>query len=237
VTSTNAAVRATRGEVVTYQGKPVVTYFFSTSGGRTEDVENTSLGNRPLPWLKSVSDPYDKVSPKHRWGPVRMSLAAAEKKLGGLVKGSFRGIEVVERGKSPRVVTADVVGSGGRTRVTGAMLRARLDLLDTWAYFTTVSTREEKQKAEAPEDEDEKETPADENGGATASATAGGSLRGRILPVRGRDAVLEQETRRGWREMGTAKVRRDGSYRFGLCATGTYRVRAGAATGPVTRVG
>ena len=29
-------------QVVTYDGKPVVTYFFSTSGGRTENVENTS---------------------------------------------------------------------------------------------------------------------------------------------------------------------------------------------------
>ena len=40
--STNAAVAATRGQVVTYDGEPVVTYFFSTSGGRTENVENTN---------------------------------------------------------------------------------------------------------------------------------------------------------------------------------------------------
>ena len=32
--STNAAVADTRGQVVTYQGQPVVTYFFSTSGGQ-----------------------------------------------------------------------------------------------------------------------------------------------------------------------------------------------------------
>ena len=43
--STNAAVNATAGEVVTYGGKPVVTYFFSTSGGRTENVEESVLGN------------------------------------------------------------------------------------------------------------------------------------------------------------------------------------------------
>ena len=34
-------------QVVTYHGQPVVTYFFSTSGGRTENVENTPLGNEP----------------------------------------------------------------------------------------------------------------------------------------------------------------------------------------------
>jgi stage II sporulation protein D len=223
-TSTNAAVRATRGEVVTYQGRPVTTFFFSTSGGRTENVENTPLGTHPLPWLKSVSDPYDGVSPKHRWGPVRMSLAAAGKKLGGLVQGSFRGIEVVSRGASPRVMAADVVGTKGRTRTTGAVLRARLGLMDTWAFFTTVSTHEE-----TPD-------PADETGGATASATAAGALRGTILPARRGEVTLEQQTRHGWREVGTAQLRRDGSYRFGLCAKGIYRVRAGSAAGPVVHV-
>ena len=36
-------------------------------------------------------------------------------------------------------MAADVVGTGGRTRVDGATLRARLGLLDTWAYFTTIT--------------------------------------------------------------------------------------------------
>ena len=136
--STNQAIAETRGEVVTYNGAPVVTFFFSTSGGRTEDVENTPLGNEPRPWLKSVDDPYDDASPRHRWGPIRMTLARADAKLGSLVKGKFRGIEVVQRGKSPRIVEADVIGSRGRTRVTGGQLRARFGLFDTWAFFTSI---------------------------------------------------------------------------------------------------
>jgi stage II sporulation protein D len=139
--STDQAVADTRGQVVTYAGEPVVTFFFSTSGGRTEDVENTSLGTEPQPWLKSVEDPYDAVSPKHRWGPIRLTRAQAKARLGGLVKGRFKGIKVVERGSSPRIVSADVIGSRGRTRTDGATLRARLDLLDTWAYFTTITAR------------------------------------------------------------------------------------------------
>src|SRR5215213_9591204 len=118
--STDASVAATRGEVVTYDGEPVVTFFFSTSGGRTEDVENTPLGDEPLPWLKSVDDPYDDASPKHRWGPIRMTRAQAASKLRGLVLGRFRGIQVVRRGRSPRVVSADVIGTRGRTQVSGA---------------------------------------------------------------------------------------------------------------------
>src|SRR4051794_32787488 len=66
--ATDAAVSSTDGQVVTYQGRPVVTYFFSTSGGRTEDVENSFIGSKPEPWLRSVPDPYDGVSPRHRWG-------------------------------------------------------------------------------------------------------------------------------------------------------------------------
>ncbi|MGI8622297.1 MAG: SpoIID/LytB domain-containing protein, partial [Solirubrobacteraceae bacterium] len=87
--STNAATRATRGRVVTYDGVPVVTFFFSTSGGRTENVENTTLGNEPLPWLKSVKDPSDDTSPKHRWGPYRWSISTAANKLRGLVRDLF----------------------------------------------------------------------------------------------------------------------------------------------------
>ena len=98
---------ATRGEVVTYAGQPVVTYFFSTSGGRTEDVENTPLGNEPRPWLKSVDDPYDDISPRHRWGPIRMTLKQAGRKLGSAVKGSLPR----HRGRAPRALAAD---RGGR---------------------------------------------------------------------------------------------------------------------------
>src|SRR3712207_9131187 len=52
VASTNAAVRATANEIVTYAGRPIVTYYFSTSGGRTENVENSFLGAVPQPYLR-----------------------------------------------------------------------------------------------------------------------------------------------------------------------------------------
>ena len=48
------------------------------------------------------------------------------------------------RGKSPRIVTATVIGTGGRTRVSGATLRARFGLFDSWAYFTSIGTKKKK---------------------------------------------------------------------------------------------
>jgi stage II sporulation protein D len=136
--STNAAVAGTSGEVVVHGATPIVTYYFSSSGGRTENVENSFIGSRPQPWLQSVDDPYDGAAPRHRW-TVRMTLRQADARLGGLVKGELRGITVLQRGRSPRIVRAQVIGTRGRTAVTGPQLRARLGLYDTWARFTVIT--------------------------------------------------------------------------------------------------
>jgi stage II sporulation protein D len=131
---TDAAVAATAGQVVTYAGRPAITYFFASSGGRTENVEYGFPGAQPEPWLRGTLDPYDR-GPLHRW-KLTIGFASAAARLRGLVRGSFRGIEVRRRGFSPRIVSAYVLGSGGRTAVTGAELAARLGLYDTWAYFS-----------------------------------------------------------------------------------------------------
>jgi stage II sporulation protein D len=132
--ASNEAVKATAGEIVTYEGKPAITYFFASSGGRTESVENSFPGAAAEPWLKGVPDPYD-GGPLHRW-TMKISFAAVAKRLRGLVQGSFEGIEVVKRGFSPRVVLAYVLGSKGRTQVSGPELAGRLGLYDSWAYFS-----------------------------------------------------------------------------------------------------
>jgi stage II sporulation protein D len=137
--STDAAVAATGDQVVAQNGRPVTTFFFSTSGGHTENVEDSFIGALPRAWLKGVDDPFDAVSPRHNWGPFTFSQATVQAKLKGLVRGSFRGITVLERGASPRIVRAEVDGTNGVTQVTGPQLRARLGLFDTWASFTYIS--------------------------------------------------------------------------------------------------
>ena len=130
----NAAVRGTRGEILTYRGRPAVTYYFSTSGGQTESVEYGFEGGTPTAYLRSVQDPADRISPYHRWA-VRFSRRTLQRRLRGLLRGRFRGVRVVAVGRSPRVVTAEVVGSRGRTRVHGSVIRDRLDLRSTWFEF------------------------------------------------------------------------------------------------------
>jgi stage II sporulation protein D len=235
--STTEAVRQTAGQVVTYEGRPITAYFFSTSGGRTENVENTALGREPIPWLRSVEDPYEDA-PRHRWGPIRMTLSQARGKLGSLVKGGFRGIEVIDRGASPRIVTAEVVGTRGRTRVSGATLRARFALYDTWAFFTSISSRD----ADPPPATPTRWTgrlslhvPAFAAG--RAASTPAGALAGRVVPGRaGRALVIQRAEGGRWVDDGRTTLGAGGRYRHAVERPGDYRVVLGGATGPRVRV-
>lgn len=133
--NTNQAAKATAGKVVKSNGQIATTFYFSTSGGRTENIEHVFIGSDPKPYLKSVKDPFEVASPYHHWKET-FSQAEMEAKLGSLVDGSLQSIEVIKRGNSPRIVSAKVIGSGGTTEVSGPTLQARLGLRSTWAFFS-----------------------------------------------------------------------------------------------------
>jgi stage II sporulation protein D len=68
------AVLETRGEIVTYDGKPILAYYSSTCGGRTASLEDSWPWGKPQPYLKSVSDSipggngaYCDTSSRFRW--------------------------------------------------------------------------------------------------------------------------------------------------------------------------
>jgi stage II sporulation protein D len=243
--STESAVGATKGEVVTYGGKPVVTFFFSTSGGKTENVENSFTGALPKPWLRGVADPFDSVSPRHRWGPYRMTLAQAGAKLRGLVKGSFKSIKVLERGFSPRVVRAQVIGTRGRTNVSGAELRRRFGLYDSWAYYTSITSKPKPVTTPATTPTPTAGAQPDAGSGGTAPAAAAGTssagrtaLNGTITPAR-RGAWLRIQRRVGtrWATYAWTTTDAHGSYSARLGGPGTYRVLFNGAAGPAVTVG
>jgi SpoIID/LytB domain protein len=149
--STNAAVAATAGQIVTYAGQPAITYYFASSGGMTEDVQDSFLGSTPEPWLLGVPDAYETAASD--W-THSITFTSATARLRGLVKGSFRGIEVLTRGVSPRIISAEVLGARGATPVSGPELAARLGLSSTWAYFSVKSgtrlAREPDRSGQAP---------------------------------------------------------------------------------------
>jgi stage II sporulation protein D len=136
---TDQAVGSTHLQVVLYRGKVAQTFFFSTSGGHTENNENSSLGfGQPaIPYLRGVDDPYeaDAGSPYEHW-KRKYSLGRMSAALSGLgLRGKLRNIVVTQRGVSPRIVHANLIGSGGTTTVTGPQLAGALGLPDTWAFF------------------------------------------------------------------------------------------------------
>src|SRR5215212_2071662 len=136
---TDKAVSGTHLQVVLYDGKVAQTFFFSTSGGHTENNEFSSLGfGQPaIPYLRGVDDPYEaEAGSRYEHWKRKFSLGRMNSALGGLgLRGKLRNVVVTQRGVSPRIVHANLVGTRGTTTVTGPQLAGALGLPDTWAFF------------------------------------------------------------------------------------------------------
>ncbi len=65
--TTQSAVNATLGQVMTYQGKPILAAFHAASGGHTENVED--IWSSPYPYLRGVPD-YDLGTPGYEWSKL-----------------------------------------------------------------------------------------------------------------------------------------------------------------------
>jgi hypothetical protein len=107
-----------------------MTYFSASSGGRT--VSAAEAIGTPIPYLVSVSDPYDTLSPFHDWGPVLVSTAAAGKAL--QLGGSVVSLQTVA---GPSGHIESVVASTGESQATlsGARVEADLGLRSSWFRF------------------------------------------------------------------------------------------------------
>ena len=125
---TNQAIDETAGLVVTYQGQVAHTYFFSTSGGRTATVTDVWPTSKPTPYLVSVTDPYDSISPYHRWGPLVLSAKAARAQL--KVPGPLRDLRttITPSGRVGSLIAAGPV----ETEVNAGDVRRLMGLRSTW---------------------------------------------------------------------------------------------------------
>jgi stage II sporulation protein D len=218
--SSNAAVDQTAGEIVTYDGQPAVTYYFSTSGGHTENVEYSFVGSLAKPWLVGVPDPYDSHSPYHRW-QATFSAAALDRALGA--PGRFVRLKTLERGVSPRVVRAQVIGTRGSRTVTGPRVRAALGLRDTWFTHVRVASSVRRPRSVRP--------------ASWGPAPRVLSIAGEFRPApRTRRLALQRKAGPGWRTVAHVRAVRHGRYRIEVAAPGVYRVKAGTVAGPAVRV-
>jgi SpoIID/LytB domain protein len=134
--STTAAVQATAGEVVLYEGRLATTYFFSSSGGRTASAPEVWPTSRPTPYLVSVEDPYDTISPHHRWGPFVVTASRLRRIM--RARGKLTDLRMVT-GPSGRVQSVTAFGDLGESTVTGSDLRRALNLRSTWFRIGVLS--------------------------------------------------------------------------------------------------
>jgi stage II sporulation protein D len=218
----DAAVADTARQIVTYNGVPAVTYYFSTSGGQTENVEFSFIGALSKPWLVSVPDPYDNQSPYHRW-TVRFSAARLDRALGA--PGAFKRLKVTQRGESPRVVRAQVVGTSGTRTVTGPQVRSALGLRDTWFTDYRVASSAVRSRSARPA-----------SWGPRPRATR--ILAGSLEPAPHTHLLrVERRDRQGrFHAIARTRTSRSGRYRVTLTRSGVYRVAYGAVTGPAVRL-
>ncbi len=108
---TNKAVDDTRGKLVLYEHKPARVYYFSSSGGRTENCENVWAGN--YPYLTSVEDKYEKGNSwNYYWHKeYTSSEIKSDLEAKGYNPGDILGIRITERSDSGRAVRVEVQGS------------------------------------------------------------------------------------------------------------------------------
>ena len=212
---TNVAVDATAGKVVTYRGAVAHTFYHSTSGGRTAAIHHVWPAAKPIPYLVSVPDPYDTLSPYHRWGPLALTGAQARARLGSSAPRGLSDLRVRRNG-SGRAASVLARGAGGTSEILASAFQAALELRSTWFQIGVLSLS------------------------ARSSPVVYGEravLTGRARGL-GRTVLEARTAGRSWRAVGV--VPRGSGGRFAVVlrprTSASYRLAAGGAKGLVRRV-
>jgi SpoIID/LytB domain protein len=208
--ATNDAVAETAGQVLSYDDRVIAAYYDSDAGGRTAAVEDVFAGSRPVPYLVSVSDPYDSRSPYRHW---RRTLSAQE------LAARF-GVDVddVRVAHAPSGVAAHVslLGRATRTLVSARDFSSKLGLRSLRFSVCVLSL----------------EAPAKTRPGRPLL------LRGFLRDIGG--VVLQQQTAAGgWRQVAHVRARPDGRFAVTVrprSAT-AYRLAVDEVAGPPVTAG
>jgi stage II sporulation protein D len=123
---TRRAVDATRGRILTFKGRPALTYFHANSGGMTEDARN--VWRVAIPYLQSVTDDYSARAPGAAWTSF-LSFDQIRDAMGryGLKVGRISDIETATLSPSGRAIRMKITHSAGTTVVGGNEFRTMTD--------------------------------------------------------------------------------------------------------------
>jgi len=145
------AVDRTRNQILFFEGKPIQSYFFSSSGGMTQNVKDVwgakvaYLINRPDTWSVDLA-----VNPRYaKWRrEVPQSVMAKAFEFKDLVK-----YQILERSVTGSILKIRGIDSEGREKIlTGEQFRSRVGLPSTWINLAGIS----------PDGEPEREPPSEQ---------------------------------------------------------------------------
>lgn len=116
------ATKATRGQILTYRGKPIFAAFSSTAAGPTEEAVN--VWSEDLPYLKSVACPFDTDSPYYEW-TSSFTLEALEIALEreGYTIGPIAGLTPLSLSQVGRIAKIRILHAGGELILSGQEFR------------------------------------------------------------------------------------------------------------------
>ncbi len=133
-----AAVNATAGEIITYNGQPIIAAYSSCCGGYTAGMDEAWGGN-PVPYLSPVYDDACASDEDHDW-QVTMDWDELQAKLNGnadTAVGTLYGFEVLTRWTSGRVKQIRIDGSGGSKTVSGTLFASVVDLQTHFFFMSS----------------------------------------------------------------------------------------------------
>jgi stage II sporulation protein D len=130
------AVRETAGKIVTYRGRPAEVFYFSSSGGHTENVKNVWGGASDYPYLSGVVDKYESgASYNYKWETVytadEIKARLAES---GVSIGDVMGVSVTKTSAAGRAIEVTVIGTLGSKAYTNESCRTFLRNLHSQMY-------------------------------------------------------------------------------------------------------
>ncbi|HEY1317727.1 MAG TPA: SpoIID/LytB domain-containing protein [Gaiella sp.] len=205
------AVAETRGQVLSYDGAPAETFYFSSSGGKT--LSALDAFGQDVPYLVSVDDPWDDASPNHRWQTRVLGAQQLARRLG--LAGAVTDV-AYEPGAPGAPAALEVTTTAGTTaerRLSDVRNRLGLKSLE----FTLGTLRLDR----------------------PAGATAAGAVRLTGVARDVSDVALERRTEAGdWVEVARVAPTADGTFalRVRTAVTTSYRLSTGGVAGPAVTV-
>ncbi|MCS7300956.1 MAG: SpoIID/LytB domain-containing protein [Fimbriimonadales bacterium] len=126
---TSAAVDATAGETLTYEGRLIEAVYTGSCGGHTAPVETAMVNTRPLPYLAGAPDvdttgkPFCSVAPNAQW---ELTLTRAELARRFPQVGRVRALEVAQRTGGGHAQQIRLRGERATLTLSGAAFRSAM---------------------------------------------------------------------------------------------------------------